>query len=63
MKNYQAGALIKTLDELKRERIVFVPRWNRTCPVAFLRGWMWRTVDAWVIDGCFRKAIKKAEPK
>lgn len=51
MSNYKKGRRIRSLDELKKERVVFIPVWNRCSPVAFFLSWQWRLIDSWIQQG------------
>ena len=58
MKNYRPGKPIKSLNELKKLRVVYVPWWDRTSPVSFFLGWQWRMIDGWVRNGHICRAVK-----
>jgi len=61
MKKYKPGKPIKTLNELKKHKVVFVTNWGKAKPVAFFLSWPWRLIDGWVDKGYIRVAEKIPE--
>jgi hypothetical protein len=57
--NFKKGKLIESIDELMTWNIVYVERWGRVSPVAFLQNWQCRLIYRWINLKQFYVAIPK----
>ena len=61
-KNYKKGKLINSMCDIVdlslEGKSVYVLRWGRTSPAAFLVSWPVRLLNKWVKQGCFYTIIK-----
>jgi hypothetical protein len=57
-KKYREGVTIKTLDELKKKKIVYVPAWGKAVSTSFFFSWQWREIEKWINHGRIKTAIK-----
>ena len=58
-KNYRSGTIIDNMDDLLAEKSVFVKKWNRISPVAFLRNWQAHRLHRWMKKGEFKYVVEK----
>jgi len=49
---------INSLDELMEQEVVYVTRWEKTSPVAFLQNWQARVLLNFIKHGIFKKYQK-----
>lgn len=57
--SYVPGEIIRRIEELKGERIVYVTRWKKVSPTAFILNWQAKVLLDWIGYGYIRKAVKK----
>lgn len=61
-KNFEIVKKIETLEELSNiletQKSIYVNRWDRISPTAFLLSWQFRLIKSWLYSGCFFE-IKK----
>jgi hypothetical protein len=58
-KNFKATELITSVEDLLSHKSVYVTRWKRISPVAFLRNWQAHRLYSWVKQGVFYSIEKK----
>jgi len=67
MENFTKIGKIDSIEELlvigeqKEHPVVYVTRWDRLSPVAFLRNWQAHRLNSWVQQGCFYRVEPKNE--